>query len=398
LAALAVALTGLIGCAKSGDVSSRNSSDPIPVGAIISKTGTYASLGAVQEKVFQAEVEKINAAGGIGGRPVKLIIEDDGTDESKAVSAAQKLIERDRVVAILGSSGTGATMAIRQLVEAAGIPQISMAGGNVITGELSPNVYQTPWTNKLLISNLLKYLQTQGIAKVALVTDSGGYGKDGRAIALEEAPAYGISFVEDLTFAPGDTDMSGQVARIKASDAQAIVMWNAGKEAVTIVNQAKNAGVELPWYGGSGQARSEFVDGARNATEGFVIITGRSYVLEAWDAGTPERETMDVFYEDAEKYLGEPPDIFAGHAYDALKLFATAAEKVDSAADIDGASLLAQLDTTAGVVGYGGAFTFSATDHNGLGIDDISLFTMTDGVWTVGAPSADGADGITNVN
>jgi branched-chain amino acid transport system substrate-binding protein len=380
---MAVALTGLlIGCANGGADAPRDTASTIPVGAIISKTGTYAAMGTVQEKVFLMEVDKLNAAGGINGKQVKLIIEDDGTDESKAVSAAQKLIQRDQVVALLANSGTGPTMAIRQLVEAAGIPQISMAGGNVITSEFSPNVYQTPWTNKLLISNLFKYLQEQGITKVALVTDSGGYGKDGRAIALDEAPNYGITFAEDLTFAPGDTDMSGQVAKIKKSAAQAVVVWNAGKEAVALVNQAKNAGITLPWFGGSGQARSEFVDGAGEVANGFIIITVKSYVVESWPEGSEERTVVQAFYDESTAALGGNPDIFAGHAFDAFNLFVDAAKRADT---LEGPALVAALDQTTALPGYGGAFTFTPQDHNGLSVDDISLFTLHDGTWEIGA-------------
>jgi branched-chain amino acid transport system substrate-binding protein len=381
---MAVALTGLVAACNNGGIDKpQTNADPIPVGAVISKTGTYASMGTVQEKILNMEVDKINAAGGIKGRPIKLIIEDDATDESKAVSAAQKLIERDKVVAILGSSGTGATMAIRQLVETAGIPQISMAGGNVITGQFSPNVYQTPWPNRLLIPTLFEYLKAEGLTKVALVTDSGGYGKDGHAIAEEAAAASGVDLVVDLTFDPGDTDMSGQVAQIKASKAQAVVLWSAGKEAVTIVNQAKNAGIELPWFGGSGQARTEFVEGAAEATEGYIIITGKSYVKESWEEGSEQRKVMDEFYAEANEVLGENPDIFAGHGYDAIRLFVNAAQKADA---IDGASLIKALDEqTSNFIDYGGAVNFSATDHNGLAADDISFFTLKNGAWEVGA-------------
>jgi len=381
---MAVALTGMsVGCG--GNDKPQNNADAIPVGAVISKTGTYASMGAVQEKVFNMEVEKINAAGGINGRPIKLIIEDDGTDESKAVSAAQKLIERDHVVALLGSSGTGATMAMRQLVEAAGIPQISMAGGNVVTGQFSPNVYQTPWTNMLLIPEMMSYLAEQGLTKVALVTDNGGYGKDGHAIAVEAAPTAGVELVADVTFTPGDSDFSGQIAQVKASAAQAVVLWTAGKEAIPLLNQSKNAGIELPWFGGSGQARTEFVEGAADATEGYIIVTGKSYVKESWPEGSENRVVMEEFYADANEVLGENPDIFAGHGYDAIKLIANAMRSVEGDT-IDGPALIKALDAhTQGVVGYGGAFTFSSTDHNGLGPDDISFFTLHNGIWVIGA-------------
>ena len=121
IAALVVALSGItFGCSGSA-VNSSGSDEPIRVGAIVSLTGTYAALGAAERNALLLEQNRINAAGGLGGRPLEIIIEDDGTDEAKAVVAAQKLIYANQVVAIIGGSGTGATMAIRQLVEEAGV-------------------------------------------------------------------------------------------------------------------------------------------------------------------------------------------------------------------------------------------------------------------------------------
>ena len=238
IAAMVVALSGAFaGCSASSSTRQSSSHSPLRIGAILSLSGTYASMGAVEKQSLELETKKINDAGGVNGHPIELIIENDNTDESKAVSAAEKLINKDRVIAILGATGTGPTMAIRSSVEKANIPQISMAGGNVITGQLSSHVFQTPWTNELLLDNLFKTLKGRGVKRIALVTDSGGYGKDGRAIALEKAQKYALELAVDTTFKPGDTDMAAQVASVKKSKAQAIVLWNAGREAPLFVKQ-----------------------------------------------------------------------------------------------------------------------------------------------------------------
>ena len=131
-AALAAALAvTLVGCASStpdDGTQEAASAEPIKIGAVVSLTGTYAGLGEPEKKTIEMEVQRINDAGGINGRPVEVIIEDDATDEAKAVAAASKLIEQDDVVAIIGATGTGQTMAMRGDVDRAGIPQVSMAG------------------------------------------------------------------------------------------------------------------------------------------------------------------------------------------------------------------------------------------------------------------------------
>lgn len=393
---MVVALSGIItGCSSTTvEQSSSQDKSPIRIGAILSLSGTYASMGAVQKQALDLEVAQINSSGGVNGHPLSVIIEDDATEESKAVSAAEKLVNRDRVVALIGATGTGPTMAVRSVVERAGIPQVSIAGGNVITGKLSHNVFQTPWTNSLLLDNLFSYLSRQGYTKIALVTDSGGYGKDGRAMALEKAKKYGMTLVVDTTFQPNDTDMSSQVGIVKRSTAQAVVLWNAGKEAATFVKQAKTSGVNIPLFGGSGQARQEFLDGAGSSAQNYTIITGKSFVPSSWQAGSDEYKVNTAFSSRFKNKYGNTPDIFAGHAYDALHLLASAigsSNELKSVKTIDssaGTYIISSLERTKNFTAFGGKFTYTVKDHNGLGSQDISFFHVDKGEWKSGPSSA----------
>ncbi len=369
------------GCSQAAEPQGGASGEPIKVGAILSLSGTYAALGESEKNALELEVERINDAGGVSGRQIELLIEDDATDEAKAVAAAAKLIGQEGVVAILGASGTGQSMAARGEVQRAGIPQISMAGGTAITKEFDPLVFQTPWSNTIVVPRVLEAMKAAGITKVGLISDSGGYGKDGRDVILASVSTAGIELVADETFNAGDADMTAQLTRIKGSGAQAILMWTAGKEATTVVKGARDLGITLPIYGGSGQARTEFIEGAGQAAEGVVIATGRSFVPESW-AGVSEEVLAEVqpFIDSYSATYGETPDIFAGHAYDALKILTTAIEGVG--ADADGEELRAAIESTQ-VSGYGGVFKFSATDHNGLSANDLALFTVRDGVWVI---------------
>ena len=125
--------------------------DTIKIGAIVSLTGTYAGLGQPEKNALEMEVARINEAGGVNGKSIEVIYEDDATDEAKAVAAASKLIEQDKVVAIIGATGTGQTMAVRGDVQRAAIPQVSMAGGTVITNPVDPLVFATPWSNTIVV-------------------------------------------------------------------------------------------------------------------------------------------------------------------------------------------------------------------------------------------------------
>lgn len=369
-------------CGSSSDTGGSAESptaEPYKVGAVLSLTGTYAALGSAEKQAIELEVKRINDAGGINGRPLEVLIEDDATDEAKAVAAATKLIEQEGVIAILGASGTGQTMAMRGDLQRAGIPQISMAGGTVVTGQFDPLVFQTPWSNTIVVPFVLSAMNADGHKKIAVLSDTGGYGKDGLAVIKEQAPKAGLTIVAEETFNPGDTDVTAQLTKIKGSEADAILLWTAGKEAAIAVKNAADLGMELPMYGGSGQARTEFIEGAGEAAEGFVFGTGKSLIPANWGEGTEQFKVVSDFATRYEEAYGQAPDIFAGHAFDAVIILADALARAGE--NPSAAQLREAIEQTEGVIGFGGSFTFSATDHNGLTADDLALYRIEGGEW-----------------
>jgi branched-chain amino acid transport system substrate-binding protein len=387
-AALATALAvTLIGCSGSSTAPSGGgaggSADTIKIGAIVSLTGTNAGLGTPEKKVLEMEAKRINDAGGINGKKIELIIEDDGTDEAKAVAAASKLIDQDKVIAIIGASGTGQTMAIRGSVDKAGIPQVSMAGGSAITAPpLDPLVFQTPWPNGMVIPFELAYMKSKGITKLGVISDAGAFGKDGLVVLKANAPKAGITLTSVQTFNPGDTDFAAQLTNINGSGAQALLVGTAGKEAAAIVQQAKQLGLKMPIYGTHGNARMEFIQGAGAAAEGFIFPAGKILLPESYGKDTEAYKVATAFVDAySAANAGEKPSTFAGHAYDAINLVAGAAKRVTG--DLTATALRDEIEKTSGYVGIGGTFTFSPTNHNGLSDKDLIMYEVKGGTWTL---------------
>lgn len=383
-AALAVALTGCAARNGAEEVSAQggeSAGEPIKIGVVVSLTGTYAGLGEPERATLEMEAARINSGGGINGRPVELIYEDDATDEAKAVAATTKLIEQDNVVALIGATGSGQTMAMRGDVDRAGIPQVSMAGATVITSQFDPLVFQTPWSNTIVVPFTLKALKESGVNRIGVLTDTGGFGKDGLAVLEAEAPKAGLEIVETQTFNPGDTDMSTQLTKLKGSKAEAIVLWNAGKEAAIVAKNARDLGIELPLWGSHGMARQEFIEGAGAAAEGVHIAAGKILVPESYGTDTDAYGVATDFVTRFTQATGEPPSTFAGHAYDAFHLLVEAARRIEG--EITPAALRDELERTEGFVGIGGTFTMSPTDHNGLTQEDLTLYVVKGGEWTL---------------
>ncbi|MDP2232049.1 MAG: ABC transporter substrate-binding protein, partial [Actinomycetota bacterium] len=169
--------------------------------------------------------------------------------------------------------------------------------------------------------------------------------------------------------------------KIKASGAQAVVMWSAGKEAAVVAANAKQLGLTIPLYGSHGNARKEFIAGAAAAAEGFRFAAGKILIPESYGEGTDGFTVATDFGDRYKAKYGEAPNTFAGHAYDALNLIVEAMKRVDG--DMTSAAIRDELEATTGFVGIGGTFNMSAEDHNGLAATDLNMYEVKNGEWTL---------------
>jgi len=377
LAALALP-TGCAGASDTDGTDGAAGGEPYLIGAVVSLTGTYAGLGVPEKQAIELEVARVNEGGGINGRPVEVLFEDDATDAAKAQAATVRLIE-EGVIAVIGATGTGQTMAMRTDLERAGIPQISMAGGSVVTAEFSEWVFQTPWPNRVVVPFVLDRMAEAGYTEIGIISDTGGYGVDGRDIILASAATPGVTIVADEAFNPGDTDMTGQLTGIRGANPDAILMWAAGKEAAIIAKNMRQLNMEQPLFGGPGIARAEFIEGAGDAGEGVKLAAGKILVPDSYGEGTEPYTVASSFIERYTEAYGTAPDIFAGHAYDAFGLLADALGRIEGEATPE--AVRDALEATTGWVGVGGTFSYAPDDHNGLSADDIVLYVIDDGTW-----------------
>jgi branched-chain amino acid transport system substrate-binding protein len=382
---------GLAGCKKAVKEGAEEAvkKTPIKIGAIVSETGPYAGLGVPEKNTLEMEVKKINEAGGINGHKVELIIEDDGTDEAKTVAAATKLIEKDKVVALIGPTGTGQTMAIRQQVEEAEIPNVSMAGGNVITDQLSKWVFVTPPSNRIVVPFTLQYLKDEGWTKIGLITDSGGFGKDGKAVIEEEVKNYGLEIVANETYNPTDVDMKAQLTKIKGTNAQVVLAWTAGKGASIIAKNVKELGMEIPLVVSHGIGMKAFIDGAGDAAEGVIFpIGGRVLVPDTFTEESELKKVTQEYVNDYTSTYNDTQSTFGGHAYDAFHITVNALKALDLE-KLDPETNLAELrkalrdaiEKTTDFPGIAGTFTYTPADHMGLSKDDLNMLVIRDGKW-----------------
>jgi branched-chain amino acid transport system substrate-binding protein len=353
--------------------------EPIKVGCIFSESGPGAPLGQPEQLAAEMVEKQVNDAGGISGRPLKLIIEDDATEEGKAVLAAKKLMEQDKVCAIVGPTMSGTTLAIADTCDKAGMPLFSCAASVKITQPVKKFVFSSAQTDVLAVQRILPYLKDHKLTKIAIIYDSNAFGQSGAEQLKKLLPGAGAQIVDEEKFATKDTDMTAQITKIKAKNPQAVICWGTNPGPAVVAKNMQSLGLKAALIMSHGVANKTFIDQAGAAAEGVVLPCGRLLVASELADKDPQKAVLLQFKKDYEAANpGKPVNTFAGHAYDALEMLIA----VLKTAGEDKAKIRDGLEATKAYVGIGGTFNMSATDHNGLTPDAFTLAVIKGGTWT----------------
>ena len=354
-------------------------SAPIKIGALFSVTGPPSFLGEPERNTAKMVVDEINAKGGVKGRKLELVVYDTGGDATKAVQAANRLIKEDKVVAIIGPSTTGESMAVLSVAEKEGVPLISCAAGSKITDPVKKWVFKTAQNDGLAVSKIYEHLNKKKISKVAILTVSDGFGSSGREQLKAHAAKYGIQIVVDDTYGPKDTDMTSQLTKIRGSQAQAVICWGTNPGPAVIAKNVKQLGIKLPLYMSHGVSSKKFIDLAGDAAEGIILPSGRVIVADVLPSSDKQKKSLLAFVKDYQKHFKTEGDHFGGHAWDAVMLLKGAIERGGDSS----AAVRDQLEKTKNFAGIGGIFTFSPTDHAGLSKDAFVLVEIKNRDWAL---------------
>lgn len=353
----------------------------IKVGAVLSVTGPAAFLGEPELKTLQLYVERINAAGGVLGRKLALVHYDDGSEAAKANNFAKRLLESDKVDLLIGGTTTGATMAMAPLVERAGMPFISLAGGVVIIEPVKKWLFKTPHTDRMAAEKVFADMRARGLTKVGLLSETSGFGQSGRKETLAVAGKYGIEIVADETYGPKDADMTAQLTKIRsAPGVQALFVFGLGQGPAVVTKNVAQLGIKLPHYQSHGVASDEYIKLAGAAAEGVRLPSPALLIAEALPASDPQKTVVSSYHKAYKDRFKEDPSTFGGYAHDALML---AADAIKRAGTTDGDKVRSALEQTKGFIGVTGQFNLSATDHMGLDLSAFRLLEIKAGDWAV---------------
>lgn len=352
---------------------------PIRIGALFAVTGPAAFLGEPERNSAKMVVDEINKAGGVKGRKLELVVYDTTGDATKAVQLATKLIKDDKVVAIIGPSTTGETMAVIPVAEKDQVPLISCSAGSKITDPVKKWVFKTAQNDSLAVGKIFEHLQKNRMTKVSILTVSDGFGASGREQLKHQAAKYGITIVSDDTYGPKDTDMTAQLTKIRGVHSQAIICWGTNPGPAVIAKNARQLGIKTPLFMSHGVSSKKFIELAGDAAEGIKLPSGKVVVADQLSGSDKQKKSLMAFVKDYQRHYRTEGDHFGGHAWDAVMLIRNAIYNGASSP----AAIRDQLERTRGFAGIGGSFNYSAGDHAGLGKDAFVLVEVKNRDWTI---------------
>ena len=354
---------------------------PIKIGANLSVTGPAAFLGDPELKTYQYYIEKINAAGGLLGRKLELVWYDDAGDPNKANAFGKRLIEEDKVDIMLGGSTTGTTMPVIPLVEKAGIPFINLAGAVIAVEPAKKWVFKTPHTDRMAAEKVFEDMKRRGFTKIGLLAENSGFGQSGKKESHSVVGRYGIQIIADETYGPKDADVTTQLTKLKnTAGIQAILVFGFGQGPTVVTRNYGQLGIKLPHYQSHGVGSEQYIKLSGKAADCVRLPASALLVADRLPNSDPQKAVLVAYKKEYEARFKSEVSTFGGHAYDALMI---AVDAIKRAGTTDKAKVRDAIEQTRGLIGTGGVFNLSPTDHMGLDLSAFRMLEIRNGTWTL---------------
>ena len=341
--------------------------DTIQIGFNVPLTGFAAADGTSARHGAELAVEQINAAGGVGGKMLELVVYDDQASPKEAVPIANKLIEQDGVKVGISGSYSGPTRAAAGIFQAAGIPYVSAYAVHPEITRSGDFVFRTSFVGEVQGRAGAKLIgEMMGLKKVAVITLKNDFGKSLAAGFREASGDFGIEILDEYEYSIKDRQFGPIVAKVKADKPEAIYASGYYFTAGPLVSQLRAAGVDVPVIGQEGYDGQKFIEIAGPAAEGVIITT-------SLDRDSSEAEAKS-FIAEFEKKAGYPADMVSASTHTAVKVVAAALAQsgADDAKAIRDAIAATTLKASTGEISF-----------NGLGEvrKNVEVQVVRDGRW-----------------
>lgn len=357
--------------AAAGGAAAAASGNTFTLGLICPLSGSSAVSGQILKNATEMAVNEINAAGGINGeiQIVMAEVDDEGVPAT-SVTAMQKLVEQDKVNAVIGAQASSCTLANMEITKAAKIPQITPASSNVaVTQSGNDFIYQMTATDELHMRNVMKYMaEEKGAKTFGILYESSDFGTGGYKIATNICGDFNLEMVDSEVYNAGDTDFSVVLGKLQQANPDFFIFWGYHTEVAMICKQMQQYNISFPAIG-QGYNSPELTNLGGAAVEGIMIST-------AFDAANPDEKVQEFDKKYTELY-GEGYDQNAPQSYDAVYVIKDAVERciADGKDYKDGEVLNEYIESTT----WDGVTGVTTFDETGRMDKELLIITIENG-------------------
>jgi branched-chain amino acid transport system substrate-binding protein len=358
LASLATLL--LVSCAKK--------SDAIKIGEYASLTGKEAGFGQTSHHGVVLAIEEINAAGGVLGRKLELVYEDNQTKSGESATAAKKLITREKVVALIGEVSSGRSLEVAPIAQSSKIPMIAPAATNPKVTQVGDYIFRVCFIDPFQGTVMAKFAKDDLKAKkVAILSSvSNAYSLGLAKFFKETFVASGGEIATEKNFSEGDKDFRAQLTAVKAANVDAIFVPSYYTEAALIARQARDLGITVPIFGGDGWEDEQLLSIGGDALNGC-------YYSTHFSAENTDPAVAKFVAKYKARWNGEVPGAFSALGYDAVGVLVDAIKR---AGTTDGPKLR---DALAATKDYPGASGMTTLDQDRNASKAATIIAIKDG-------------------
>ncbi len=353
----------------------------IKIGVVTSATGPIALVGIPQKNTVALLPDSA------AGEKIKYIPLDDSSDPTASVKAFKKLIDEEKVDAIIGPSGSGNAMGVIQFAAASGTPMLAPVGTAAVVLPMTEQkkwVFKTTQNDDLIAAALVEQMKASGIKTLGMIGTADPYGENWAKVMAALTEKAGIKITASESFQRQDTSITGQALKVLMTNPDAVLIAAPGSSSVMPQTTLKDQGYQGVMYQTHGAALDPFLRLGGKAVEGTILAASMMLVLDEV-ADSPAKEIATDYVNRYQRIYGNAPATFGGNVYDAGLLLQNAiptALKTSKPGTKEFRSALRDaLENTKELPGTQGVYNMTPEDHSGFDERGRVMITVKDGQW-----------------
>jgi branched-chain amino acid transport system substrate-binding protein len=326
-------------------------------------TGANAANGALWSKAVRLAEKQINAAGGITGKPIKVLVVDDQSTNPGALAAVNKSIEQDKVLALLGPTTSTQILAVSETIKKAAVPTLVGGSAVAVTRQGNPWLFRVRPDDSIVAQGMVKYIkEDMKLTKIGLLHDADAFGAGGADQVERYAKEMGLQIVKREKYAGADRDFTAQLLSLKSAGIEVMVVYaTAGPAIAVIQRQYRQIGSPYKFLGSPTSAQENTLNLSKEAAEGLIAMMDNV-----------PGEALKKYAVEYKQEYNEELNTFAAFDYDALNILAQAIRKGGE----DRTRIREALLATKGYVGVLGTYSFTP---NGDSLHTASVVQIEQG-------------------